>query len=148
MCCDAPPIPPTCYHKRWRCRFRDSTDRTSLVNRSASSSGSSDSRQMSIGSENQDLIGMALFGKQRYAPGELSMMNIWERKRKKKKVLIFLLQQNLNLVNIVQTDETLLHQITLEEGNSGWINLNYKLLIFQERERPFFNLHSQLNENI
>lgn len=53
------------------------------MNRSASSNGNSDNRQMSIGSENQDFIGIALFGKHRYAPGELSIINICERKRKK-----------------------------------------------------------------
>lgn len=47
------------------------------MKRNASNNGNNDSKQMSIGSENHDLIGMALFGKQRYAPGELSMMNIY-----------------------------------------------------------------------
>lgn len=34
---------------------------------------------MSMGSENHDFMGIALFGKHRYAPGELSMMNICEK---------------------------------------------------------------------
>lgn len=36
---------------------------------------------MSIGSENQDFIGIALFGKHLYAFGELSMIKIWKGKR-------------------------------------------------------------------
>lgn len=68
------------YHKRCKCKFRDKTERTSFVNRSASSNGSSDNRHMSIGSENHDFIGIALFGKHRYAPGELSIINICNEK--------------------------------------------------------------------
>lgn len=56
---------PTCYQRRCRCRFRDNTDLTSFVNRRASSMGSSDSSAVSIGSENQLFMGMALLGKQR-----------------------------------------------------------------------------------
>lgn len=70
------------YHKRCKCKFRDRTERTSFVNRNASSNGNNDNRQISIGSENHDLIGIALFGKHRYAPGELSIINIWRKKRK------------------------------------------------------------------
>lgn len=64
------------YHKRCRCKFLDRTERTSLVNRNASNNGNSDNRHISMGSENHDLIGIALFGKHRYAPGELSIINI------------------------------------------------------------------------
>jgi len=48
------------YHREWRCRFRLNTDLTSLVNLSASNMGSSSSRAMSCGSENQDFTGIAL----------------------------------------------------------------------------------------
>lgn len=51
-----------CYHMLCRCRFRLSTERTSLVKRSASNTGSRLSKAMSLGSENHDLIGMALSG--------------------------------------------------------------------------------------
>lgn len=64
------------YHKRCKCKFLDKTERTSFVKRSASNNGNNDNRQMSIGSENHDFIGIALFGKHRYAPGELSIINI------------------------------------------------------------------------
>lgn len=50
----------TPYHSRWRCRFRDSTERTSAVKRSASKTGRRLSRATSDGSENQDFIGIAL----------------------------------------------------------------------------------------
>ncbi len=72
----------TCYHKRWKCKLRDNTDLTSFVNLSASKSGSNDNSAMSIGSENHDLIGIALLGKHRYAFGELSMIKICENKKK------------------------------------------------------------------
>lgn len=39
---------------------------------------------MSMGSENHELIGIALFGKHRYAPGELSIMKILKYIKKKK----------------------------------------------------------------
>lgn len=71
------------YHKRCKCKFLDKTERTSFVNRNASNNGKSDNKQISIGSENHDLIGIALFGKQRYAPGELSKMNICKRKSRR-----------------------------------------------------------------
>lgn len=44
-------------------RFLDRTERTSWVNLNASSKGSKDNRETSIGSENQDFIGIALLGK-------------------------------------------------------------------------------------
>lgn len=55
----------TSYHRRCKCKFRDNTDRTSFVKRNASNNGNNDSKQISIGSENHDLMGIALFGKQR-----------------------------------------------------------------------------------
>lgn len=66
----------TCYHKRCKCKFLDKTDLTSFVKRSASSTGNNDKSDISIGSENHDFIGIALLGKHRYAPGELSIMKI------------------------------------------------------------------------
>lgn len=68
------------YHRWWSCKLRDKIVRTSLVNRNASSIGSRDNRDVSKGSENHDFIGIALFGKQRYAPGELSIINICKRR--------------------------------------------------------------------
>lgn len=50
------------YHMLCRCRLRLSTERTSLVKRRASSTGSRLSSAMSRGSENHDLMGMALSG--------------------------------------------------------------------------------------
>lgn len=73
------------YHKRCKCRFLDKTERTSFVKRSASNKGNNDNRHISIGSENHDFIGIALFGKHRYAPGELSIINICEQNEKKQK---------------------------------------------------------------
>lgn len=72
----------SCYHSRCKWRLRDSTLRTSCVKRSASKSGKSDRRDVSIGSENHDFIGIALFGKHLYAPGELSIMNICKKRVK------------------------------------------------------------------
>lgn len=71
-------LPVAFYHRWCSCKLRDKIVRTSFVNRNASSIGSSDNRDVSSGSENHDLIGIALFGKQRYAPGELSIINIWK----------------------------------------------------------------------
>lgn len=48
------------YHMLCRWRLRLSTERTSLVKRNASSTGSRLSSAMSRGSENHDLMGMAL----------------------------------------------------------------------------------------
>lgn len=50
------------YQRRCECKFRPRTLRTSCVNRRASSTGRRLSRAVSIGSENQDLMGMALSG--------------------------------------------------------------------------------------
>lgn len=66
----------TCYHKPCKCKFRDKTERTSFVNRNASNMGNNDNNEISMGSENQLFMGIALLGKQRYAAGELSIMNI------------------------------------------------------------------------
>ncbi len=48
------------YHILCKCRFLLSTERTSLVKRRASRTGSRFSRAVSLGSQNQDLIGIAL----------------------------------------------------------------------------------------
>lgn len=55
----------TCYHKPCKCRFLESTDRTSFVKRNASSIGSNCNSATSIGSDVQLFIGIALFGKHR-----------------------------------------------------------------------------------
>ena len=47
-------------HSLWRWRLRLSTDRTSPTNRSASSMGRRFSKAVSVASENQDFIGIAL----------------------------------------------------------------------------------------
>ena len=61
------------------CKFLLSTLRKSLQKRKLSNMGSKLRRAVSLGSENQLLMGMALSGYDRYAPGELSKMNIEER---------------------------------------------------------------------
>lgn len=66
----------TCYHAPCKCKFLDKTERTSFVNLNASNMGNNDNKETSMGSENQLFIGIALLGKQRYAAGELSIMNI------------------------------------------------------------------------
>lgn len=97
------------YHKRCKCKFLDNTERTSFVKRNASSNGSSDNKHMSIGSENHDLIGIALLGKHRYAPGELSIMNIWNWKMDIKRLdLLFkylLCKVFALLVNIIVVEQ-------------------------------------------
>jgi len=50
----------TNYHSRCRCRLRLKTDRTSCVKRKASRTGNRLRRAVSIGSENHDLMGIAL----------------------------------------------------------------------------------------
>lgn len=50
------------YQSRCECKFLPRTLRTSCVNRNASSTGNRLSRAVSMGSENQDLMGMALSG--------------------------------------------------------------------------------------
>ena len=59
--------------------FRLRIERTSDVNRSASRKGNKLRRQVSVGSQNQLFIGIALSGYCRYAGGELSRMKIDER---------------------------------------------------------------------
>ncbi len=53
------------YHRECTCKFRLSTDLTSLVNLRASSMGRRSRRAVSWGSENQDLMGIALSGQER-----------------------------------------------------------------------------------
>ena len=61
------------------CKFLLSTLRKSAQKRKLSNMGRRLRRAVSLGSENQLLMGIALSGYERYAPGELSRMNMEER---------------------------------------------------------------------
>ena len=62
----------------WRCKFRPRTERTSLVNLKASKTGNKLRSAVSLGSENQELIGIALSSWKNKNTERCELMTEWD----------------------------------------------------------------------
>ena len=109
---------PSHYQTRCRCKFRDKTDRTSWVNRNASSTGRRLSSAVSIGSENQDLMGIAL-------------SVIWEHKIKSDNIAWTKFKYTQNILKIKITESLRILNFEMLGGMSKIVYLDMlgKLLV-------------------